>query len=384
MKVAVVHDYFTQQGGAERVAEELYQMVPGSALFTTVALKERMPMSLRDAAVHTSWMQFAPGIKTYFRMYFLFYPLAVQALDVSQYDLVLSSSSGYAKGVRASRNALHVCYCHTPMRWVWNFNDYSSREGMGAAYRKVLKAGIAILRQWDENASREPDHFIANSHAVAKRIRATYGRVSEVIHPPVDVDRFHVADEQEDYFVVLSRLVSYKRLDLAVKACTMLKRKLIVIGDGPHRKQLMSEAGESIQFVGRLPDAEVERVVSRCRALIFPGEEDFGIAPLEVAAAGRPCIAYRAGGAVETIVDGVTGMFFNEQTPEHLAASIEEFERTEWSQSALRKHAECFRREVFQERMRSFLAKAGCPLPAQEQLPDLSAHARRVQQQICA
>ena len=372
MRIAVVHDYFTQSGGAEKVAEELYQMVPGAALVTTVALQERLPPSLSHIPLQTSWLQRMPGIKDYYRLYFLLYPFAVQSLDLSSFDLVLSSSSGYAKGIRTHGSSIHVCYCHTPMRWVWNFNDYSAREQMGIAHKILLPALIGMLRLWDEDAARQPDHFIANSKAVAQRIAKVYGRVAEVIHPPIDVDRFHPSKELDDYYVVLSRLIPYKRLDLAVRACTMLGRKLIVIGEGPQYRQLVSLAGETVKFMGRLTDSEVEHFASRCRALIFPGEEDFGMAPLEVAAAGRPCIAYRAGGALETVVQGVTGHFFDEKTPESLAVAIEEFEKQEWSPNELQIHANGFRREVFQEKMRSFLARAGCPLPAiQSQLQSL-------------
>ena len=362
MKIAVVHDYFTQQGGAEKVAEELHRMVPEAALVSTVALEEKLSDYLRDVPMSTSWMQNLPGMKKYFRLYFLLYPLAVRSLDLSGFDLILSSSSGYAKGVRTNPHALHVCYCHTPMRWVWNFDDYSARESMSITRQTILPPLIEGLRMWDTNASRQPDHFIANSKAVANRIRAAYHRSSEIIYPPVDVDRFHMSKEQDDYYLVLSRLISYKRLDLAVQACNLLKRKLIVIGDGPQRKSLEAIAGPTVTFMGRLPDEDVSYMVGRCRALIFPGEEDFGIAPLEVAAAGRPCIAFRAGGAMETVMEGITGLFFDQQTPECLAACMERFEHCDWSPLALRAHAETFRREVFQERMRAFLSRVGAPL----------------------
>lgn len=379
MRIAVVHDYFTQQGGAEKVAAELYRLVPGASLYSTVALRDKLPALLQDAAISTSWLQHLPGMKKYYRLYFLLYPFGVRSLDVSRYDLILSSSSGYAKGVHAGPNALHVCYCHTPMRWVWNFKDYSSREEMSFFRKTILPGLISGLRMWDEGASRQPDHFIANSRAVAKRIHAAYGRSAEVIYPPIEVDRFQPSEEQEDYYVVLSRLVSYKRLDLAVKACTMLNRKLVVIGEGPYRAQLMAEAGPTVRFMGRISDADVSYLVARCRALIFPGEEDFGIAPLEVAAAGRPCIAYRAGGAIETIVQGLTGVFFDKQTPEDLASCIEEFEHYAWSPLALRAHAERFRIEVFQERMRTFLARVGAPLTGQSKRDFIPAQLSGVQ-----
>jgi glycosyltransferase involved in cell wall biosynthesis len=233
---------------------------------------------------------------------------------------------------------------------------------MGVARRLLLPHLVRGLRQWDESASRQPDHFIANSHTVAARIRRVYGRFAEVIHPPIDLGRFRESSEQDDYYIVLSRLISYKRIDLAVQACTQLGRRLLVIGDGPDRARLMANAGPTISFLGRLSDAEVEHYAARCRALIFPGDEDFGMAPLEIAAAGRPTIAYRAGGALETIVDGVTGIFFDRQDPEDLAAAIRRFERIDWSPATLRHHSQGFGSDVFQARFRAFLAKVGAPI----------------------
>jgi len=363
MKTAIVHDYFTQLGGAEKVAEELYFMMPNATLFATVAFPPCMPASLKHVDVHASWMQKLPLIEKYYRYYFLLYPFGVSSMDLSEYDLVLSSSSSYAKGVNTNRDALHVCYCHTPMRWVWSYDDYSRRDSFGAPQRFVLKTLVRALRYWDEAASRQPDHFVANSKVVAERIKKAYGRCAEVIHPPIDTSRFRPSRERGDYYVALSRLISYKRLDLAVRACTQLRRKLLVIGKGPDRASLESMAGPTITFLGRAPDEEVEYHVSRCRALIFPGEEDFGMAPLEVAAAGRPTIAYRAGGVVETVIENATGIFFEEQTTEHLAEAIERFERQDWSPDVLRRHSENFSIEIFQDRFRSFLRRIGAPLP---------------------
>src|SRR5580704_9123155 len=282
MKIAVVHDYFTQLGGAEKVAEELMRILPKASLHTTVALPDLMPPGLVGRQVETSWMQNLPRMKQYYRLYFILYPLAVRSLDLSHYDLVISSSSGYAKGVRTNRDAIHVCYCHTPMRWAWNFESYSEREEMGTAKRLLLSQAIRGLRRWDVGASRQPDHFIANSQTVAARIHRAYGRIAEVIHPPIDLGRFRASVEQDDYYLVLARLVSYKRIDLAVQACTQLGRRLLVIGDGPDRERLMAIAGKTVSFLGRLSDGEVEHYAARCRALIFPGEEDFGMAPLEI------------------------------------------------------------------------------------------------------
>ena len=362
MRIAVVHDYFTQLGGAEKVAEELYCMLPDPSLFATVALPGMMPPRLKDAPVQTSWMQSLPNIENYYRLYFFLYPFAVSSLDLTRYDLVVSSSSGYAKGVQTSMDAIHVCYCHTPMRWAWSYESYANRESFGRSQRALLPMFIRGLRYWDEQASRQPDHFVANSKTVAERIRNVYDRSAEVIHPPIDVERFHVSPIREDYYVVLSRLVSYKRIDLAVQACTQRNRNLLVIGDGPDRSSLEAMAGPMVRFVGRASDKEVERYVARCRALLFPGEEDFGMAPLEVAAAGRPTIAYRAGGAQETVVENITGSFFDEQTPEALGDAIEKFEKLDFSPEVLRRHAENFSVSVFREHFRSFLARIGAPL----------------------
>jgi glycosyltransferase involved in cell wall biosynthesis len=362
MRIAVVHDYFTQMGGAEKVAEELYCMLPNPSLFATVALPDRMPPRLQDIEVGTSWMQKLPKIKDYYRLYFALYPFAVGSMDLSGYDLVVSSSSGYAKGVRTASDAIHVCYCHTPMRWAWSLQSYSKRESFGLSQRALLPMFICELRRWDEKASRQPDHFVANSQAVADRIRRVYKRSAEVIHPPVETGRFRPSGQTEDYYLVLSRLVSYKRIDLAVKACNQRKKKLLVIGAGPDRQSLEAMAGPYVNFLGRASDEQVEYYAARCRALLFPGEEDFGMAPLEVAAAGRPTIAYRAGGALETIVENGTGLFFDHQTPESLGDAIETFERQQWSPAALRNHSKAFSVPVFHDRFRSFLKRVGAPL----------------------
>ena len=340
-------------------------MLPGADLFATVALPDKMPETLKDVKVRTSWMQLLPKMDKYYRFYFLLYPLAVRSLDLSGYDLVISSSSGYVKGVRSDLNAIHVCYCHTPMRWAWSFDSYSTREKFGAGVSAVLPTLIRGLRFWDEGAARQPDHFVANSHVVASRIMRAYGRYAEVIVPPIDIDRFQMSVDQDDYYIVLARLVPYKRIDLAVSACTKLSKRLVVIGSGPALEMLKAEAGPTVSFVGRLSDKDVEGYVSRCRALIFPGEEDFGMSPLEVAAAGRPTIAFRAGGAVETVLENVTGVFFDEQTPESLINAIVKFEQQDWSPDRIRSHAKGFSREIFRAHFAKFLRRVGAPLDDQ-------------------
>ncbi|MBA2737127.1 MAG: glycosyltransferase [Pyrinomonadaceae bacterium] len=354
-KVALVHDYFIQMGGAERVAEEMHKLFPTAPMFTTIDKRSELPAALRRASVHTSWMQNLPGAQKNFRHYFALYPLAVEGFDLKEYDLILSSSSGYAKGVRKRRGAIHICYCHTPMRWAWRYADYASREEFGIVKRAVLPPLLAGLRRWDLRAAQQPDFYIVNSHNVARRVKEIYGRESIVIPPPIDVNRFTPDEPDEDFYLILSRLVGYKQLDLAIAACRRMNRRLIVIGDGPDRKRLEKLAGKRTEFLGRQPDEIVTKYASRCRALLFPGEEDFGMVPLEINASGRPVIAYEAGGAMETVVDGITGMFFKEQTVESMTAAIEDFESRTWNRRTMRKHAENFDNEVFTGRISQFL-----------------------------
>lgn len=354
-RIALVHDYFVQMGGAERVAEAMHESFPSAPMYTTVALPHSLPQRLRMADIRTSPLQHLPSIERRFRHYFMLYPFAVENFDLSEYDLIFSSSSGYAKGVRRRRNAIHVCYCHTPMRWVWRYDDYVAREGFGRFARTLLPALVWPLRQWDLRAARQPNYYIANSRLVADRIKKIYGREAHVIPPPIDVNRFHMSNEIDDYYLVLSRLMPYKRIDLAIEACKRMNRRLIVIGDGPDRKRLEKLADDRIEFLGRQPDKIVNYYAARCRALLFPGEEDFGMAPLEANAAGRPVIAYRAGGAVETVEENVTGVFFDQPSSVSLGEAIEKFEGMRFDQYTLRRHAEKFDRSVFTFRVLQFL-----------------------------
>ena len=345
------------------MAEAMHDSFPSAPMYTTVALPQSLPQRLRSADIRTSVLQHLPNIDRRFRHYFMLYPFAVEHFDLSQYDLIFSSSSGYAKGVRRRRNAIHVCYCHTPMRWVWRYEDYVAREGFGSLARRALPFLLWGLRKWDLRASRQPNYYIANSRLVAERIKKIYGREAFVIPPPIDVNRFHMSDEIDDYYLVLSRLMPYKRIDLAIEACKRMNRRLIVIGDGPDRERLERLADDRIEFLGRQPDAIVNYYAARCRALMFPGEEDFGMAPLEANAAGRPVIAYRGGGAVETVEESVTGVFFDQADSRSLAEAIEKFEGLRWDQYTLRSHAEKFDRTVFAFRVLQFLgsvAPASC------------------------
>jgi glycosyltransferase involved in cell wall biosynthesis len=361
-RVAVVHDYFTQYGGAEKVAGELYKLVPHADMFATVALDKYLPPAIPRQRLHTSWMQNLPRLEDLYRLYFPLYPFGVHALDLSRYDLVISSSSGYGKGVRTRSDALHVCYCHTPMRWIWRFNDYVRREKLALSKRLILPMALKGLKAWDIDAARQPDQYVANSSFVAQRIRECYGREAVVIPPPIDAGRFSIQPHQEDYYLVLARLVSYKRIDLAIGACNLLKRKLVIIGSGPEADNLRALAGPTITMLGHVSDAEATRYAGECRALIFPGEEDFGMAPLELAAAGRPTIAYGAGGALETIIEGTTGTFFDKQEVSSLAEAILRFEAMSWIPHVLRAHALRFDISQFRRRFYDLLTALGFSL----------------------
>jgi glycosyltransferase involved in cell wall biosynthesis len=364
-KIVLVHDYFIQMGGAERVVEAIHDSFPWAPVYTTAALPQGLPGRLRAADIRTSPLQHLPALERRFRQYFLLYPFAVEHFDLSSYDLIFSSSSGFAKGVRRRRNAVHVCYCYTPMRWVWRYEDYVAREGFGKGVRAVLPLLLWGLRKWDLRAASQPNYYITSSYVVAQRIKEVYGRESHVIPPPIEVDRFHMSNDLQDYYLILSRLMPYKRIDLAIEACKRMDRRLVIIGDGPDRARLEKLADHRIEFLGRQPDGVVNYYLARCRALLFPGEEDFGMAPLEANAAGRPVIAYRGGGATETVIDGKTGVFFNHANSRALSIAIERFEAMSWSQILLRRHAEKFDTNVFAFRVLQFLGSVA---------PDSCAH----------
>ena len=367
LRAAVFHDNFAQNGGAERVAEVLHRTLaaayPGTHLHSTLSAEERLSPYLQTANIRTTWMQWLPARAKLFRAYFLLYPLAVASADLYGYDLILSSCFGYAKGIRHRYGALHICYCHTPMRWVWRTEDYLSRERNSRVKTAALALPLRWLKAWELRAATRPDLYIANSQVVAKRLHRAFGVRAEVIPPPIDTARFAPPPGQpvpapDDFYLVLSRLVPYKRFDLAVEACTRSNRRLVVIGDGPDRARLESMAGPTITFLGRAPDGVVTDHARRCRALLFPGEEDFGMTPLEVNAAGRPVVAFKAGGATETVIPGLNGVFFAQPTVESLLDGIAHLESQTWDPDAIRAHAEQYDISVFSTRILDFVRHA--------------------------
>jgi glycosyltransferase involved in cell wall biosynthesis len=356
MRVALVHDYLNQRGGAERVLGVLHRMFPEAPIFTSVLDRATLWPELRSADIRPSWMQRLPGIQRHFKKYVLLYPLVFERLDLSGFDLVISSSSAFAKAARAPRGGVHVCYCHTPARFLWDYDQYVEREDFGRTVRAALPWAIRTLQRWDLRTAARPNLYVANSSIVADRIRRIYGRQATVVPPPVDVARFPEAPaETEDYYLVLSRLNTYKRIHLAVEAFNKLGRRLLIVGDGPHRPALERMAGPTVRFLGHVGDEEVTRLLMRCRALIFPGEEDFGITVLEANAAGRPVVAYQGGGALDSVEPGVTGVFFSEPSPDSLAEAVVRSGRVAWDRDVLRRHACRFDAAAFQERMNAVL-----------------------------
>jgi glycosyltransferase involved in cell wall biosynthesis len=358
VKVAIVHDYLNQAGGAERVLAVLHRMFPDAPIFTTIFDKRAVGLPLAKADVRVSWMQSLPKWKQNFRSYMPLYPFAVRSFDLRGYDVVITSSSAFAKGVRVPPSALHLCYCYTPMRWAWSFDRYVAGSSLGPSARMAARLTIPALQRWDTATARNVDRFVAISTEVSERIRATYRRGSDVVFPPVNVARFRSDRPAGDHFLVVSRLNAYKRIDLAVRACTTLGLPLVVVGDGPERAMLQSIAGPTVRLVGRLTDREVTSQFERCRALILPGEEDFGLTPLEANAAGRPVVALARGGALDTVRDGETGVLFHDDTTESLEGALRAVQQRSWDPALLRAHAETFSEDVFTARFRSVLASS--------------------------
>jgi len=344
-------------GGAEKVVEVFHQIYPQAPIYTSIYLPHRMPAIFREMDVRTSFMQRLPFLDHHFKKYLLLYPYAVESLDLGEYDVILSSSSAWAKGVKTPPETCHICYCYTPMRWVWNYEEYVRGENFGWLTRKILPLAIRRLEKWDRETIDRVDHYIAISRNVAERIKRLYGREAKVIYPPVETKKFFLSKEVEDYYLVVSRLNSYKRIDLVIEVFNALKERLKIIGDGPYRPVLQKLAESNIEFVGRVTDKELARYYSRCRALIFPGEEDFGIVPVEAQAAGRPVIAYAKGGALETVIEGETGIFFTEQTAEALKKAIKNFEKSSFDPQLIRKNAQRFDKAIFMQRIKSFVEK---------------------------
>jgi glycosyltransferase involved in cell wall biosynthesis len=371
MNLAIVHEWLTNMAGSERVVQCLHEVFPDAPIYTSIYAPDAMPEAFREMDLRTTFLQRWPGAQRHYKLYLPLMPAAFESLDLSEYDVVLSNSHACAKGVLTRSDTCHLCYCYTPIRYAWEFyHDYLRSDELGWLARQLVPPMMRRLRLWDFQAAQRPDYYCAISHHVRQRIRKHYRREADVIYPPVDVAAFaevskvpKVTDHasrithhaSRDFFLVVSRLVQYKRVDLAVRACTELRRPLVVVGVGPEEGRLRAMAGETVQFLGWQTDEQVRALYAAARALLFPGEEDFGLTPVEAQAAGTPVVAFARGGALETVLDGVTGVFFHEPAVASLSDAIRRLDTLPFDPATLQTQARRFDVSVFQTAMRQWI-----------------------------
>jgi glycosyltransferase involved in cell wall biosynthesis len=360
-RVAVVHDWISSMAGGERVLEDVCEVFPQADIFCLVVDRARLSDGLRRHRIRTSFLRRIPGSTRHYRGLLPLFPLAVEQFDLRAYDLVISSDSACVKGVLAPSRAMHVCYCHTPMRYAWDlYHDYMERVRAGPLRRGLMRLFLHYVRLFDFSAAQRVDGFIANSRCVARRIEAAYRRRSVVVHPPVRTEHFVPRPGAPGEFdLIVSRLVGYKRIELAVEAYRADAGRLVVIGEGPELSRLRRRASPAIEFRGAVSDADVLEAMQRCRLFLLPGVEDFGIAAVEAQACGRPVVAFGEGGALETVVPGVTGLFFREPTPESLAEAVRRAAGTRFDPRTIRGHAERFSRQRFRREFADALGRMG-------------------------
>jgi glycosyltransferase involved in cell wall biosynthesis len=368
VKLALVHDWLNQIGGAEDVLDALVKLYPTAPLYTSIYAPELMPPHYQDWDIRTLWLDKLPGIHRHHQPYLPVYPLGWGGLDLSNYDVVLSNKSGFCHGFRHSPNTLHICYCLAPTRFVWQLESYVAREGLGKAVLAALRSLIAGLRQWDYAAAQRVQHFIAISSDIQQRIKNFYNRDSVIIFPPVDTTRFQPVpqNEVEDYYLIVSRLIPYKHIDLAVQAATRLGLKLKIGGKGRDMERLKTMAGPTVEFLGYIPDDALPNLMAKCKAFLFPGLEDFGITPVQAQAAGRPVIAFGGGGALDTVIPDKTGELFSEMTVNSLASVMQSFDDSRYNPTEIRKHALQFDTQIFNSRMTSFVDNAWARFQAEK------------------
>jgi len=370
LRVAIVHHWLISLAGGERVVNTIAGLFPAADVFTLFADKHNLPPALHKCKITTSFLDKIPGAHRVYRHLLPFYPLAVEMLDLSGYNLIISSDSGPMKGVLTDPGSTHICYCHSPMRYLWDGYPAYSRQ-MSPLTKGLFGLISHYVRNWDYAAAQRVDHFIANSNYVAGRIRKYYRRDTTVIHPPIDTSQSFLAGNHEDYYLAVGRLVPYKRTDILIEACSKLGRKLLIAGDGSEMKRLRKASARNVEFLGEVSESQLRNLYARCRALLFAADEDFGMVPLEAQSYGRPVIAFGKGGSLETVIgtgkpsgdrkaerDGLsTGLFFEEQTAASLAAAILAFESCEetFVPEAIQAHARRFDTSIFVDRMRNYI-----------------------------
>jgi glycosyltransferase involved in cell wall biosynthesis len=357
LRVAIAHDALVYRGGAERVVAAWLARWPNTPVFTSAYLPDATFESFRSADVRTSFVQYvATTPHAVMRRVFPLMVPGFRTFDFSKFDVVLSSAAYAAKAISVPRSVCHISYCYSPLRIAWRPEDYMTAT-TPSVLKKCLRVSAAVLRLWDYRVAQRIDYYATTCSNVARRIEECYDRSADVIHAPIDMHRYKIASEPDDYYLVVSRLFAYKRVDLAIQAMQRLGRKLVIAGEGPERSRLERlAAGSGIKFLGAVSDTELIDLYARCRAFIFPPEEDYGLTPLEAQASGRAVIAYGAGGALETVIDGETGLFFSTQTVESVIDAVLRFEGCTFSAERIRRHAAAFDIEVFCDRVAGFVA----------------------------
>jgi glycosyltransferase involved in cell wall biosynthesis len=358
MKIALVHDYLTQDGGAERTVSALQNLYPAAPTFVLFYDKEKANPVFANKDIRTSWLQKIPGGVKHYQWLLPLMPKATESYDLSDFDVVISSTSAFAKGIITGDHTLHLCYCHTPTRYLWSdTHTYLADLRRGRLVKAAVRSLLPSLRLWDKAAADRVDSFMANSKAVKKRIAKYYRRDAEVIYPPVEINKFSISGRPGEYFLIGGRVANYKRFDIAVDACSRLGLPLKVFGDGPALDDLKARAKKSVEFLGPVSDKEKIELFKNCIAFFNPQEEDFGVTVVEAMAAGRPVLAYAAGGALETVIPGLSGELIDEQNWETLADRLLVFDASKYDPAAIRAHAEQFSTENFHKNISAFVQK---------------------------
>lgn len=364
MKIAIIHDWLTGMRGGEKCLEVFCELFPDATIFTLLHNKGSVSNIIESMPIKKSFIQRLPKSSVKYRNYLPLFPKAVRGFDLTDFDLILSSSHCAAKGIKVPDGALHICYCYTPMRYAWVFYDQYFGK-LNIIKRSIISYILKQLRRWDLETNENVDFFVAISDNIRDRIKACYKRTSDVIYPPVDTDRFNISDKHEDFYLVVSALVPYKRVDIAIEAFNKNGRKLVIIGTGNSEAELREKALDNIEFLGWLNNSDITDYYSRCKGLIFPGEEDFGIVPVEAQCCGKPVIAYGKGGVLETVVPfdsrdtecNYTGVFFNEQASAALIEAIDIFEKNsdKFDPQKIRANGLRFGRDIFKEKIRKYI-----------------------------